>query len=213
MVVAVPADFDVRAIPLGDPFELYIRDVLSLDVTNWAKFRHTIYVGNNSACLHPRSGTVSDEVKEAYRELGKSHYEAIRSLGWATISFHYAMGDLVDNPVIRVKSEYDFYFHVGRLLDNLARLVFIVNDPNSPTATQGKRLIRRWVDWGTLKAENYPGYTRLKKSQHLRGIVNIRNVLTHGWAVPKRVDKSTQRVFWPLAIRKTWTAGLNTGSG
>ncbi len=107
---------------------------------------------------------------------------------------------LVGSPFIQTKSEYDFYFHIGRLLDNLARLIFIINDPSSPTAMKGKgQLVRHWIDWGTLK--DYPGYARLKRSRHLRGITNIRNVLAHGWAVPKQIDLSHQRVFWPLAIR------------
>lgn len=206
MAIEVPADYDVNAVTL-DVYETYFRDILRLDIANWAKFRHTIYIGNNSACLHPRSGIVAEAVKEAYRELGKSHYEVIRSLGWAKQSLLFANGTMTDDPVMRAKSENDFYFYVGRLLDNLARLIYIVNDPHSASDTRRFRgqdiFVRHWLGWGDFsdpEKYQYPGYVRIKHSRQLQGIKNIRNVLTHGWAVPIQVDQRG-KTYWPKAIR------------
>jgi hypothetical protein len=182
---------------------MYFRDALHIDMTNWAKFRHTIRIGNNAACLHPTSGMVSEDVKEAYRELAKSHYAVIRSLGWAKLSLAYADEKVLPNFVVQEKSERDFYFYLGRLLDNLARLIYIINDPQSPA----NQSTRHWIGWGTFLRKrnknrfNYPGYIYIKRSQRVREIKNIRDVLTHGWTVPKRINPSTGQVFWPVAIR------------
>jgi hypothetical protein len=100
------------------------------------------------------------------------------------------------------KSVKDFYFHVGCLLDNLARLIYIINDPNSATATQRRRgslvLVRHWIDWGSLG--DYLRYARLKRSIRLREIINIRNSLTHSWSCPIAFDKKGIP-GWPLAAR------------
>jgi len=199
----IPSDFDINSQDDLDCSETLIRDVLKLQVANWIRFRYAIHVGIEAVHL-TSSGTIPEEVKEAYRELGKSHYEVIISLGCSKIAL---IGILESwrNPLLLRKCLKEFYFHVGCLLDNLARLIYIVNDPNSASAKYqgGKRrgyFVRHWVDWGELP--DYPGYRRLKRHKPLFEIRNIRNSLTHSWPCPIYYDKETGQPIWPLAVRK-----------
>mgnify|MGYP000984663830 CR=1 FL=1 len=198
MAVAIPADFDFRLIPL-DVNELYIRDVLGLKIEHWAKFRHAINIGNDASNLYSTGATLaSDNVKSAYRELGKSHYEVVTSLGYAVMSLQIARGD--NHLLMFQKSCKDFYFHAGCILDNLARLIFILNDRDSTNEiiTRFNTFKRHWVGWGNLG--DYAGHARAKRSQQLKGIRSIRNCLTHSWKIPFGVD--TQGNYcWPLAVR------------
>lgn len=203
MALRIPTTFDVNAIDL-DWNERRIRDEFKLNITNWARFRYTINIGNNAVALSSPAGPVPERVKQAYRELAKSHYEVITSLGCARLSLDFADRGRRSNQLLFKKSYKDFYFHIGCLLDNLARLIYIVVDPQSAVATykKGRRageLIRHWVDWGELP--RYRGYSRLKKSKDLKGIINVRNVFTHGWASPIVRDRDTGILNWPIAIR------------
>jgi hypothetical protein len=144
MALPIPDDFDVQT-QILDSNETFIRDELKLDIENWARFRYAIHVGNEADNLHSIH-PIGKDVKEAYRELAKSHYETVNSLGYARL----ALGDASQSHQINLlpfcKSLKDFYFHVGCLLDNLARLIYIVNDPGSASETNSKgRLVRHWV--------------------------------------------------------------------
>jgi hypothetical protein len=197
MAIAIPADFDFRTIPL-DVNEQYIRDTLGLDIEYWAKFRHVINIGVDATNLHSLGESpITDNVKSAYRELGKSHYEVITSLGCTALSLQAARN--ADNLLMFQKSCKDFYFHAGCVLDNLARLIYILNDSNSANEIKDKSKIfkRHWVGWGNLK--NYPGHTRVKHDTQLEGIKNIRNCLTHSWKIPFWIEN--QEYYWPKAVR------------
>lgn len=205
MAIPIPVDFDVVAVDL-DPLESRIRDEFGLNITNWAKFRHTIHIGTNADVLSSPAPPIANQVKQAYLEMGKSHYEVVTSLGSAWLSLDQATQAHPQNHLLFKKSYKDFYFHCGCLLDNLARLIYIVVDPQSASATfvtgpRWKRglLIRHWIDWGQLNS--YSGYQRLKKSKHLREIINIRNGFTHGWMCPIYRDRNTGVLSWPIAIR------------
>lgn len=197
MALKIPINFDVRTQHL-DPNETFIRDNLNLEIENWARFRYTINIGNDASNLHSRS-SIAEEVKEAYRELAKSHYEVVTSLGCTKLSLAIAYQTLAIHPLPFKKSVKDFYFHAGCLLDNLARLIYIINDPNSATERYSKGLlVRHWIGWGGLR--DYPRYTRLKRSRRLGGIINIRNNLTHSWSCPIVAD-ANGIPYWPLAAR------------
>jgi hypothetical protein len=197
MARPLPPDFTVQAQQL-DPYESYIRDQLALNITNWARFRYVINVGTNSDNLLGRA-TVAKEVKESYCELGKSHYEVITSLGNARLAWYKTACHIANQSVLFRMSAKEFYFHTGCLLDNLARLIYIINDPGSATATNRRGgLMRHWVDWGSL--QSYAGYARLKRSTRLKGIINIRNTLTHSWSIPFASDPAGAPL-WPLGIR------------
>lgn len=200
----IPHGFNAHTATL-DANEQYIRDVLRLQILNWARFRHTIHIGNDPNNLHSNV-PISQEVKETYIEFAKSHYEVITALGCVNLSMRSTPRSLrlPLQLLMFKKSVRDFYFHVGRLLDNLARLIYIINDPQS--ATEMKRIyggthipMRHWIDWGSLR--DYTGYVRLKKSRHLREIINMRNVLTHSWTIPVRLDRGMVP-YWPLALRR-----------
>jgi len=196
MALQIPIDFDVHTQQLDDN-EKFIRDKLNLQIENWARFRYTINVGNRANNLHSHT-VIADDVKAAYRELGKSHYEVVKSLGYARLSLIIVDQSLSRGPLLLfTKSLKDCYVHIGCLLDNLARLIFIINDPKSTTRTNRRRLIRHWVGWGGL--DDYPGYTRLKSSRQLQEIRNIRNTLTHSWSCPIHIESGVPH--WPLAVR------------
>lgn len=196
MTILVPANFDVRNEAL-DGNEQFIRDSLTLDISNWAKFRLSIHIGNNAANLYSPAA-ISDDIKEAYRELAKSHYEVVTSFGCARLAFDELNQQM--NPLQFKKRSKDFYFHIGCLLDNLARIIFIINDPHSATVRNNRgNLIRHWVDWGSLK--RYKGYKNFKRSPTLKGIINLRNNLTHSWAIPMKIDQQNGNVYWPIRVR------------
>src|SRR5262245_61392094 len=110
MTIKIPRDFSVASDQL-DANEQIIRDELQLDVTKWAKFRYTIAVGNNANRLISKNqSSIPDDVKEAYRELAKSHYEVVTSLGAARVSYDLFLAT-IDNPLCFKKSTKDFYFH------------------------------------------------------------------------------------------------------
>jgi hypothetical protein len=209
MAVKIPNSFDFRKEKL-DSRETFIRDQLKLNIENWARFRYTIHVGNDASCLQSKVGPVDQDVRQTYIELGKSHYEVVTSLGCVKLSFDGIEG--LASPEILEFKKYikDFYFHAGCLLDNLARLIYIVNDPNSAKETRsigwdGGRLVipmRHWIDWGGLRSRSYPGYNRLKQSARLREIIKIRNSITHSWSPPGGLDTRTGVYYWPLAARK-----------
>lgn len=194
MTLQIPDNFDVRTQDL-DGNETFIRDKLRLQIDQWARFRYTIHVGNEADNLYSIN-PISEEVKESYRELAKSHYEVVTSLGSAKLSLQSA-SQLTDISLLFTKSVKDFYFHIGCTLDNLAWLIYIINDPQSATETHGQGLKRHWVHWGSLR--NYPGYIRLKRSKKLREIRNIRNNVTHSWSCPIFLINNIPH--WPLAVR------------
>lgn len=198
MAIPIPSDFDFRTIPL-DSNETFIRDELGLNIDHWARFRHAIGIGLEADNLHGKHGApVTENVKAAYRELGKSHYEVVTSLGYVALSLELAK-DNQKNLLMFQKSCKDFYFHAGCLLDNLARLIYILSDPNSANEVDRryKDFKRHVIGWGQLK--EYPGHNRAMRSEKLRGIKNIRNCLTHSWKIPFRIDQH-DHMYWPLAV-------------
>lgn len=198
MPIKILDDFDYKKIQL-DPLEQIVRDKLSIDIEHWAKFRHTIAIGTNAKCLtstHP----LAAEIKESYLELGKSHYETVTMLGAAKMSF-IALVNTRD-PLIFKKSFKEFYMHAGSVLDNLARLVYIVNVKNAVSTQKGKRLIRHSIGYGELKnvySQNkieLRGYSRVVNNRVIHEIKTVRNNFTHSW--PPAIVNG----MWPMAMRK-----------
>lgn len=189
MAIPIPSDFEFRTIPLDDN-ETFIRDQLGLNIDHWARFRHAIGIGLDAANLRGKHGVpVTDNVKSAYRELGKSHYEVVTSLGYAALSLGLARNHQ-KNLLMFQKSCKDFYFHAGCLLDNLARLIYILNDPRSANELHRQQVpMRHYIGWGHLRDRDYDGHIRVKRSKELRGIRSIRNCLTHSWKIPFRPDR------------------------
>ncbi|HLB45701.1 MAG TPA: hypothetical protein VJL59_01620 [Anaerolineales bacterium] len=211
MALKIAPDFDVNTQAL-DTNETFIRDNLKLQIVSWAKFRHTINIGNNASNLYSLAGPIPNDVQDAYRELAKSHYEAILSLGSAKLSLIFAANapnlQIGNRPSLLTfqKSMKEFYFHLGCLLDNLARLIYILNDPDAAIAKDRRgRFIRHRIDWGDLcrRVESAPGlfrsYRRLTRSIVVDEILNIRNGFTHGWSCP--INIATGVPFWPVALR------------
>jgi hypothetical protein len=182
MAIPIPPDFDYHKEQMDD-YEKLVRDVFHLNVENWAQFRHTIGVYTNPERL--QGSVISDELKEAYRELGKCLYEVILPLGYCNLAFleiHF-----VNSFAIR-KAIKDFYFHGSVLLDNLSRIIYIVNDPGAVSA-KGRTgdYVRHRIDRSDL-IRNYATHVRSYISHianpRIDEFSNVRNAMAHYWGIP-----------------------------
>ncbi|HRK80743.1 MAG TPA: hypothetical protein PLZ12_04820 [Saprospiraceae bacterium] len=206
MARIIPPDFDIFKEDL-DSNERHIRDDLQINIVNWAKFRYSIHAGNDSSVLVSPL-PIPDNVRKAFVELAKSHYEAVNSIGYAKIN-------LIDiNMLNKGRPDYlmrvfkgmkEFYVHIGSLFDNLARLIFILNTPDSANKKKNKNsneFLRHWIDWNQLKGEsNLQEYSGFFQDKVLKEILNIRNNYTHNWRPPFGFDKISKIVQLPLEMR------------
>lgn len=209
MTIKIPKKIDYKGEEL-DALELTLIKKYKPPIDNWLKFRKTIHTGNESANLiSANNNKIPEEVKSAYIEMAKSHYEVITSIGAIYMSYDLIkMSSQVDNSLCRKKSIKDFYFHIGCVLDNLARLIYIVNNANAPFEknkyNQGFK--RHYLDWrdisNEIKEKKYQGYLRLVRSRQLEEIINIRNNMAHNWAPPAYSLQSNGEMLWPVAVRK-----------
>jgi hypothetical protein len=200
MAIPIPPDFDYHKEEL-DINERITRDVFGLHVENWAKFRYAIAVGNDSSHL---KGSLVPDVKDAYRELGKCHHEVVSSLGYC----NYAQLEMTfGNTFVFQKAVKDFYFHGGSLLDNLSRLIYIINIRDAASAkTRKGEYVRHAMDRGRLLNDHSSDITAYLP--HIDGnlieeFVSTRNVIAHYWKIPIKDeqwprDQLRQKAFaWP----------------
>ena len=205
MSIAIPANFDYLKEKL-DYNERVVRDVFRLNVENWAKFRYTIAVGTRTSRLSGMCGSsITDDAKDAYLNLGKCHYEVVCSLGYCTKAVYDVY---TENQFVVGKAIKEFYFHAGALLDNLARLVFIINIPSGHSEKNKKGVyLRHSIDRGQLLSkykQHINSYVPLLKSPLIEELVNVRNAMTHYWKIPLEDGKwprgelkSTKAFAWP----------------
>jgi hypothetical protein len=185
MAIPIPPDFDYRKEHIDD-YEILVRDVFGLNVENWAKFRYAIGVGTDPARL--QGSSISDDLKDAYRELGKCHYEVVLSLGYCNVALlEISFG----NSFVGRKSIKDFYFHGGALLDNLSRIIYIINEPNAVSANMKRDrtgdYVRRAIDRTTLvrrHATHISMYITHIDSPTIDEFSMVRNAMAHYWAIP-----------------------------
>ncbi len=187
----IPSDFDYRKEHL-DINEQVVRDAFGLNVDNWARFRYAINVGNNSSNLQGPS--ISDDIKAAYRELGKCHHEVVSSLGYCRYSL---LPIPFGNLFVIQKAIKDFYFHGGALLDNLSRIIYIINIPTAASEkTKRGEFIRHAMDRGILlrdhSAQIGPFIAHIKSSL-IDEFSSTRNIIAHYWMIPFRGDQ----MEWP----------------
>ncbi len=203
MARIIPPNFDVNKEAL-DSNELVIRDTLKVKIVNWAKFRFSIYAGNSSdVLLSPNP--IDNDVKQAFIELAKSHYEVVNSIGYAKFSlselqtFDKAKLDYL----FRInKGLKEFYIHLGSVFDNLARLIFILNIADSATQKKGSRLIRHWIDWPQLSKEySFSKHSSIINNQILNEILVLRNNYIHNWRSVIFIDSKTGDLFLSNQIR------------
>ena len=206
MARKIPDDFDYKKIKLDD-LEVKVRDEWNVNIENWAKFRHTITASVNSNTLKSTQ-LIPDNVKSSYIELSKSHYEVVTMLGVVRLSLENVKTSMNSAPLQFKKSFKEFYIHSGAVLDNLARLIYIVNIPNAPSARGRFGLERHSIGYGGLKKvqnaqpQNLKGYTRIIKNKTINEIKTIRNNFTHSWPPAIFIDKNSGEHLWPIAMRK-----------
>lgn len=184
MARPIPPDFDHRK-ELVDINEQITRDVFGLNVDNWARFRYAINVGNDSSNL--KGASISDEVKGAYRELGKCHHEVVSSLGY----YRYSLMPMAfGNLFVFQKAIKDFYFHGGALLDNLSRVIYIINVPNAAADTTKRgEYVRHAMDRGRLLRDHSAHigpYIAHIDNDLIDEFSLTRNAIAHYWMIPFR---------------------------
>lgn len=207
MALKIPKNFDYKLIDI-DPLEKKVRDELGINIESWAKFRHAISLGIKSSCL-VSNATLSEEVKTCYLELGKSHYEAVTMLGATKISADNAKHFSKTDKLLFRKSFKEFYMHAGSVLDNLARLIYIVNIRNAPTALdRWSNFKRHTIGFGglnsvlTQNSSSLKGYSKFIKSKTVNEIKTLRNNFTHSWPPTFFIEAKSGDTFWPTAMRK-----------
>lgn len=205
MAIPIPSNFDYKTIKI-DPIETVVRDQLNVNIENWAKFRYTISIAVNANTLKS-SDSIPQEVKSSYVELGKSHYEIVTMLGATKISLNNLLVFICCKDHLQFKKSFkEFYMHAGSVLDNLARLIYIVNVSNSPGDKDGHVFKRHSIGYGLLKAtqrdnpNELKGYTRIIHNKTMTEIKIIRNNFTHGW--PPTIFIHNNVYLWPTAMRK-----------
>jgi hypothetical protein len=211
MAIAIPPSFDYLKEQL-DVNESIARDVFHLDIASWAKFRSTIAVGNHVS--HLRGISIIDEARDAYRVLGKCHYEVVCSLAFcakSTWDMHFGQSFIWDTNAgyifMMSKTIKDFYFHAGALLDNLARLVYITNVKDAASAMKGQVRRMRLMDRTDLVknfASDIAAYLPYIDNNAIKELVNVRNAMTHYWKIPfqngcwPRSQLSSEKAYaWP----------------
>jgi hypothetical protein len=191
MARPIPPDFDFRKEHI-DVNEQMVRDAFQLNVDNWARLRYAINVGNDSSNLQGVS--ISDDVKAAYRELGKCHHEVVSSLGYC----RYSLTPIpFGNLFVIQKAIKDFYFHGGALLDNLSRIIYIINIPTAASdKTKRGEYVRHAMDRGTLHRDHSAQigpYMAHIKNRLIDEFSSTRNTIAHYWTIPFR----GQNMEWP----------------
>lgn len=204
MAIKIPNNFNYKSVGL-DPLEIIVRDKLNVNVENWVKFRHTITPSVNSNTLRSNQ-TISEQVNSSYLELSKSHYEVVTMLGVTKMCLNDL--NLIGRYNLEFKKTFkEFYMHSGSVLDNLARLIYIVNIPNAPYERGRFGLMRHSIGYGGLKKIqlhnqlDLKGYNRIIKNRAINEIKTIRNNLTHSWPPAIFFDK-IGNCYWPIAMRK-----------
>jgi hypothetical protein len=154
-----------------------------MNVENWAKFRYAINIGTDPC--HLQGNSISEEVKSAFRELGKGHYEVVCSLGYCNLTL---LDLMLGSPFVFHKAVKDFYFHGGVLLDNISRLIFIINIPNAASdKDKNGALMRHKIDRSSL-ANNYSkhitSYIPHISNPLIIEFTSLRNAFAHYWRIP-----------------------------
>jgi hypothetical protein len=207
MEIPIPPDFDYHKEHL-DINEQMVRDAFQLSVDNWARFRYAINVGNNSANL--QGASISDDVKGAYRELGKCHHEVVSSLGYCRFSL---MPIPFGNLFVIQKAIKDFYFHGGALLDNLSRIIYIINVPDAASANTKKNgtgdYRRHAMDRGRL-IDDHSAYIKACiphiDSNLIDEFSSTRNAIAQYWKIP-----FDENMRWPRREKGTGVVSSPAG--
>jgi hypothetical protein len=119
----LPTNFDPRQLQL-DPNEIFIRDVLGIDLTAWARFREAIGVGTESSVLRSQSAApISDEIRSTYCDFGRNHYAVICSLGDANRTILRESFTINSPPLDFHHNILSIYSSFGAILDSLSRII------------------------------------------------------------------------------------------
>lgn len=207
MALKIDKNFDYKK-ELLDGNEIFVRDFLKVNVENWCKFRKIINVGLDPDNLKS-SNPIEKEIKDAYVELAKTHYLIVKHLGILKISLGEFEKNLQELGGLYVaRSIKEFYFFVGTILDNFARLIYIVNDVGAAfEKNKHGNFVRHWIDWNDVKRKRYYGYKGIFENKNVNEMVHLRNIFTHSWdiimvnnngilSIPEKHRKERMNPIW-----------------
>lgn len=198
--------------PLGklDAIETIGREVFRLNLLEWMRFRHLIYVGNDASKLLPSTGqAVPESLAVEYQTLAKSHYQSVSHLVCAYHCLEIVRKGQPNEPIAYAayfRAQPEFYYHLGASFDGVARVAFIL-------CTHGQQSrVKKIFSWsysdtrkwnkGTKKFEFLAPFQELGKlvNQHsIEEIYQIRNGVTHGWQIPALIESG--KAYWPEEIK------------
>lgn len=209
-----------------DFVENYIGTDLDVDLGGWVRFRHRINTGSHSSHLKFANKKLATKgKKEAYLDTGKGMYEIVSSLGMARLTLdqlakHRANSSsnstYAESFLEFLRQAKLFYFLMGGVTDNLARIVYTLRHKNSHKRGKEQKK-RRKMGFGStgLKKEmdaeikklnngtitladcRYTKY-RFMYGTNVSKVLAVRHFLTHVWCP---FTKIIQREFyWPIQI-------------
>lgn len=211
-----------------DALEQFVRDDLSVDLSGWVRFRHRINLGSHSGHLYfPNKQLSTKGKKEAYLDIGKSLTEIVSCLGMARIT-QSQLSQLLANSSSEkaflesflefLRQAKLFYFLVGCITDNLARVVYTLRHKDShkrgKEKTKRRKIgfgagangLKKAIDDEQKKLAShkivladciYANY-KFMYGHNVIKVLNVRHFLTHVWCPFTVID---QRHFcWPTQI-------------
>lgn len=207
----IPNDFNYKKQPL-DSYATYVRDILALPIEQWVKFKYRINDADRAAILFSKK-IVSEELQQTFLELGRWHKSVVLSLGYAKISLLETQQNIQADRFKCTKSAKEFYFHLGEILDNLARMTFIINnsDAHNKRNIQGK-LVRHLINFSLFRKEyNLMGYRKIYNQKSIKEIEILKNNFQQNEPSPFIFADKGKDLLFPASLRTTtkqWSVEL-----
>lgn len=207
----IPSDFNYKYVKL-DIFASYVRDILALPVNNWVKFNYRIRDADDLSVLSSKK-IISEDVKQTFLELGRWHKEILLSLGYAKIASLETNQNIQADRFKCVKTTSEFYFHIGTVLDNLARIAFLINHADAPSKrNMHGKLLRHLIDFSLFRKEyTVSGYRKAFNQKNLKEIEVMKNNFQQREPSPLIFTEKGQSLLFPSALRsatKPWSVEL-----
>lgn len=211
-----------------DFVEDFVGEDLDVDLSGWVRFRHRINTGSHSSHLKfatKRKATKGK--KEAYLDVGKGLYEIISSLGMAQQTLNElaslqanssSQKALADSFLEFLRHAKLFYFLMGCVTDNLARIVYTLRHKKSHQRGKEQKK-RRKIGFGSganglkkiiedeekklaagriVRADCIFTNYRFMYGNNVNKVLNVRHFLTHVWCPFTKIDQ--REFYWPTQI-------------
>ncbi len=207
----LPNDFNYKK-EILDSYETYVRDILAMPIEQWVKFNYRVHSADKVSVLFAQK-IIPEELQQTFLEIGRRHKEVLLSLGYAKISLLETQQNIQADRFKCTKSAKEFYFHLGTILDSLARITFLINYADAPTKRnlQGK-LIRHFIDFSIFRNDyNLTGYRKLFNQKTIKEIEVLKNNFQQNEPSPFIFADKGKELLFPVSLRnasKPWSVEL-----